>query len=130
MSQYLLDTDICSYVIRQRPDALAGKFERHVHAIAVSVITAAELRFGAEKSGGRAVTALVEEFLSRIVTLDWTAKETFAYAKARAALEKRGTMIGAMDLLTAAHAISTDRILVTNNLREFQRVPNLQVEQW
>ncbi|WP_293368443.1 type II toxin-antitoxin system VapC family toxin [Nevskia sp.] len=130
MNGYLLDTDIASYIIRRRPEALLGKFERHAHEINVSVITAAELRHGYTKSGSKPTEALVEHFLERVVVLDWTADETWTYAAARTAIERAGTPIGAMDLMIASHAISRDLVLVTNNVKHFQKVPLLAIELW
>lgn len=130
MSGYLLDTDICSYVIRRRPETLAGKFERHAHALSVSVITAAELRFGYTSRAARGLESIVEAFLSRVPVLDWTAEESWHYAQARASVEKKGTPVGAMDLLIASDALSRKLTLVTNNVKHFRGIPQLDVEVW
>jgi tRNA(fMet)-specific endonuclease VapC len=126
----MLDTDISSYIIKRRPPSLAERFEEHAPELCVSAITAAELRFGAEKVNRPKLTKLVEEFLSRLQILDWTVEVTFHYARARAALESAGTPIGNMDLLIAAHALCEGSTVVTNNVKHFQPVPGLTIEEW
>lgn len=130
MSGFLLDTDISSYVIRSRPETLRGRFERHAHEIQVSAITAAELRFGSAKASSRKVADIVEAFLERVPILDWTSGESWLYAETRAAMEKKGTPIGGMDLLIATHALSRKLTLVTNKAKHFSSVPRLKVEIW
>jgi tRNA(fMet)-specific endonuclease VapC len=126
----MLDTDISSYVIRRRPPVIAERFERHAEQLCVSVMTAAELRFGAVKAGRADLEGLVEAYLARVTILDWPESATFHYARIRAKLESRGTPIGNMDLLIACHAVAEQATLVTNNLRHFAGVPELKVEQW
>lgn len=126
----MLDTDISSYIIRNRPTALAEKFHRHADSLCVSVMTAAELRFGAEKAGRPALVGLVESFLERLAILDWTDRGCAYYAKIRWALERSGKPIGNMDLLIASHALAEQAVLVTNNLKHFSHVPGLKVEVW
>jgi tRNA(fMet)-specific endonuclease VapC len=130
MTGYMLDTDICSYIIKRRPESLADKFEERAETLCVSVMTAAELRFGAEKLGRAALVELVEAFLERPAILDWTAEVTFHYARVRSAIEGVGKPIGNMDLLIAAHAVSQRLTLVTNNIKHFSHVPDLKVEIW
>ena len=130
MSELMLDTDISSYIIRRRPASLLEKFHRHADSLCVSAMTAAELRFGAEKAGRAALSDLVEGFLERLVILDWTASVTVSYARARAAVERAGKPIGNMDLLIAAHALSLRATVVTNNIKHFSMVPGLKVEVW
>lgn len=130
MTGYMLDTDISSYIIRRRPAALAEKFQRHVDSLCVSVMTAAELRFGAEKAGRPQLVELVEGFLERLAILDWTDGVCAHYARVRSALEQAGKPIGNMDLLIAAHAVSQRMTLVTNNLKHFAHVPGLKSEVW
>lgn len=96
----------------------------------VSVMTAAELRFGAEKAGRPQLVELVEGFLERLAILDWTDGVCAHYARIRSALEQAGKPIGNMDLLIAAHAVSQRMTLVTNNLRHFAHVPGLKSEVW
>ena len=126
----MLDTDISSYIIRKRPQSLLERFEQHAEALCVSVVTAAELQFGAEKAGRPALSALVNEYLARLPILDWTQGVVAHYAKIRTALERVGKPIGNMDLLIAAHAVSEGSTLVTNNLKHFEKVPGLKVEVW
>jgi tRNA(fMet)-specific endonuclease VapC len=94
------------------------------------VITAAELRFGAEKAGRAQLTDVVEGYLGRLAVIDWPASVCAHYARIRAALERAGKPIGNMDLLVAAHAASMRATLVTNNIKHFSMVPGLKVEQW
>jgi tRNA(fMet)-specific endonuclease VapC len=126
----MLDTDMSSYIIRNRPAALAEKFAEHADSLCVSVITAAELRFGAEKAGRPALVELVESFLERLAILDWTERVCMHYAKLRCALERAGKPIGNMDLLIASHAIAERMVVVTHNVRHFSQVPGLKLEVW
>jgi tRNA(fMet)-specific endonuclease VapC len=130
MSLLMLDTDISSYIIKKRPASLLERFEKHAERLCVSVITAAELQFGAEKAGRPALSSLVQEFLERLAVLDWTQVVVAHYARIRAALEKNGKPIGNMDLLIASHALSEGYAVVTNNLKHFSHVPGLKVEVW
>jgi tRNA(fMet)-specific endonuclease VapC len=126
----MLDTDISSYVIRRRPAAIAERFQLYAEQLCVSVMTAAELRFGAVKAGRVELTNLVEAYLARVTILDWADSATFHYARIRAELETLGTPIGNMDLLIASHAVAEQATLVTNNMKHFAAVPGLKVEQW
>jgi tRNA(fMet)-specific endonuclease VapC len=130
MTGFMLDTDISSYIIKRRPATLVEKFERYADTLNVSVITAAELRFGAEKAGRPKLTELIEAYLERLAILDWTNEVTRHYARIRAELELSGKPIGNMDLLIASHAVSQGVTLVTNNLKHFSSVPGLRVEVW
>lgn len=112
------------------PAVFAERFEKHAPELCVSVFTAAELRFGAEKARRPKLSELVEEFLGRLQILDWTNNVTFHYAKVRATLENAGTPIGNMDLLIAAHALCEDFTVVTNNVKHFAQVPGLKIEEW
>jgi tRNA(fMet)-specific endonuclease VapC len=128
MTGFMLDTDISSYVIKRRPATLVEKFEKHAESLNVSVITAAELRFGAEKAGRPKLAELVEAYLERVAILDWTNEVTSHYARIRT--EHAGKPIGNMDLLIASHAVSQGMTLVTNNIKHFSSVPGLKVEVW
>jgi len=130
MSGFMLDTDISSYIIKRRPATLVAKFKQNAETLSVSVMTAAELRFGAEKAGRPGLTELVEEYLERIIILDWTSEVTVPYGRIRTELERAGKPMGSMDLLIASHAVSQGMTLVTNNLRHFSNVPGLKVEVW
>ena len=127
---YMLDTDTCSYVIRRRPAEIAARFARHAEDLCVSIMTAAELRFGAEKSGRAGLVRLVEEFLARLDVFDWGSGASRHYARIRVVLEKRGTPLGNMDLLIAAHALDRGAVLVTSNVKHFGKVPGIKLETW
>lgn len=131
MLRYLLDTNIVIYVIKRRPLALLQIFNEHAGHMAISSITLAELLHGAEKSNapGRSL-AVVEDFCSRLEVLPYGPKAAQHYGSIRAALEKRGQTIGVNDLHIAAHARSEGLTLVSNNLREFERVEALQLANW
>jgi tRNA(fMet)-specific endonuclease VapC len=126
----MLDTDISSYVIRRRPASIAERFQLHAEQLCVSVMTAAELRFGAVKAARAELANLVEAYLARVTILDWADSATFHYARIRTELESLGTPIGNMDLLIASHAVAEQATLVTNNMKHFGAVPGLKVEQW
>jgi tRNA(fMet)-specific endonuclease VapC len=130
MTGFMLDTDISSYIIKRRPETLLESFEKHAESLSVSVMTAAELRFGAEKAGRPKLAELVEAYLERLAILDWTNEVSGHYARIRCELERFGRPIGNMDLLIASHAVSQRMILVTNNLKHFSNVPGLKVEVW
>jgi tRNA(fMet)-specific endonuclease VapC len=130
MTAFMLDTDISSYIIKRRPATLADKFEKHAEALSVSMMTAAELRFGAEKAGRSKLAELVEAYLERLAILDWTKEVSVHYARIRSQLERSGKPIGNMDLLIASHAVSQGMTLVTNNLKHFSTVAGLKVEVW
>lgn len=130
MTGFMLDTDISSYIIKRRPATLIEKFEKHAESLSVSVMTAAELRFGAEKAGRQKLSDLVEAYLDRLAILDWTNEVCGYYARIRSDLERSGKPIGNMDLLIASHAVSQGMTLVTNNLKHFSNVSDLKVEVW
>ena len=131
MLRYLLDTNICIDVIKRRPASLLNRFNENASHLAISAITLAELLHGAEKSSQPQRTlAVVEDFCSRLDVLDYGAKAAQHYGQIRSALERRGTPIGVNDLHIAAHARSEGLTLVSNNLREFERVEGLLYENW
>jgi len=131
MLKYLLDTNIVIYVIKQRPVEALEIFNRHQGRMAISSITLAELVHGAEKSSDVSRNmAVVEDFVSRLAVLAYDDKAAWQYGNIRATLEKVGQPIGVNDLHIAAHARSNGLTLVTNNLREFERVPGLLLENW
>ncbi len=129
---YLLDTNICIYIIKQRPVAVRQKFMTYqIGDIGVSSITVAELQVGVERNQQRKQAAFaLEQFLQSLPVLNFDLPAAAAYGKLRTHLESRGTPIGPLDSLIAAHALSLDATLVTNNLREFARVPGLKAENW
>ena len=131
MIKYLLDTNIVIYVIKRRPIEALEVFNQHTNRMAISSITLAELIHGAEKSSKPTHNyAVLEDFCSRLEVLPYSAKAAQHYGSIRAALEKTGQPIGVNDIHIAAHARSEGLVLVTNNLREFERVPALLLENW
>lgn len=131
MLRYMLDTNIVIYVMKRKPIEVLGKFNANSAKMAMSVITLSELFHGAENSSrvSENLTA-IEDFASRIEVLQYTPKASQHYGSIRAALEKRGQIIGVNDLHIAAHARSEGLTVVTNNANEFTRVPALMVENW
>ena len=128
---YLLDTNTCVYVIRKRPEAVFRRLAGAAGEItAVSVITALELEIGALRAQGRNYSEAIRLFLEQfsVLPLEDAARE--AYGRLRTSLERRGEVIGAHDMLIAAHALSLDATLVTNNEKEFRRVKGLKIENW
>ena len=130
--RYLLDTNICIYIAKHNPPAVRAEFARHATSeMAMSVVTLGELRFGAEKSQHRHQAFTSIQSLCNLIpacSLPEVAGEH--YGQIRAHLQKQGQPIGNNDLWLAAHARAEGWILVTNNQREFDRVPGLQVENW
>lgn len=128
----MLDTDICIYIIRQKPVSVLQRFNTYaVGDIGVSSVTVAELFVGAQKSQRPAQNArAVEQFLLPLTIAPFDYDAAVAYGRVRAALEQQGMPIGALDALIAAQAISLSVTLATNNSREFRRVPGLTVEDW
>jgi tRNA(fMet)-specific endonuclease VapC len=127
----MLDTNICSYVLRAHPRTVIERFrDIPVNEIAISALVAAELRFGAVKRGSAALSATIEKFLGGISVRAWPLTAASHYASLRSSLERSGMPIGGMDMLIAAHALAEDATLVTHNTREFERVPGLRVELW
>ena len=129
--RYMLDTDICIYVINERPATVLQKFLAHeADGLGVSAVTAAELHFGVRKSGSRRNTLLLDKFLAPLEIADFGADAARVYCELRSTLEGKGTPIGALDTQIAAHALALGVTLVSNNLREFKRVPKLRLENW
>jgi tRNA(fMet)-specific endonuclease VapC len=130
--RYLLDTNICIYIAKQRPPAVARRFAKlPAGAVGMSLITFGELRYGAEKSAQRTLaldTLGRLESLIPVITPDAAVGER--YGAIRAHLERSGTPIGNNDLWIAAHALSLGVTLISNNLREFERVPKLKLDNW
>ncbi|ECS4598974.1 type II toxin-antitoxin system VapC family toxin [Salmonella enterica subsp. enterica serovar Agona] len=132
---YMLDTCICSFIMREQPEAVLKRLEQAVlrrHRIVVSAITYAEMRFGCTgKKASPRHAQLVDAFCSRLdAVLAWDRAAVDATTEIRAVLAAAGTPIGSNDAAIAGHAIASGAILVTNNVREFERVPGLQYEGW
>ena len=129
--RYLLDTNILSALIRQPRGPVAATLSRRGYATAcTSIVVAAELRFGARKRGSTALTAKVDDLLTALPVLPLKADVDRTYAEVRFQLDQSATPIGPNDLLIAAHALSLGLMVVTDNDREFSRVPGLLVENW
>ncbi|MDU9048853.1 MAG: tRNA(fMet)-specific endonuclease VapC [Candidatus Electrothrix sp. Rat3] len=131
MLKYMLDTNIAIYVIKRRPLEVLDTFNRHAGQMCISSITFAELMHGVEKSAKPEHNLRqVEEFSSRLDILEYGKKAAEHYGDIRTDLERRGTPIGVNDLHIAGHARSEGLLVVTNNLREFERVAGLRVANW
>lgn len=128
---YLLDTNIVSDLIRRPTGAVAACISRVGEAsVVTSIVVTAELRFGVQRRGSARLARQLEAVLAVLPTLPLKRDVDRHYADIRTELERQGTPIGANDLLIAAHARAIDAILVTDNVREFSRVPSLSVENW
>ncbi len=130
--KYMLDTNICIGLIRQKPVNLIQRLTRcDPGDVGVSSITIAELAHGANKSNQieQNLSAL-EQFLLPVEVADFDQRASAAYGFIRAFLEREGKIIGSMDMLIGAHALSLGVVLVTNNTGEFQRIPKLKIEDW
>ncbi len=131
MLKYMLDTNIAIYVIKRRPLDALDAFNRHAGQLCISSITLAELMHGVEKSARPDHNLRqVEDFVSRLVVLEYGHKAAAHYGDIRAALERKGTPIGVNDLHIAGHSRSEGLTLVTNNLNEFERVEGVRLENW
>ena len=128
----LLDTNICIYLIKKKPPSVLKHFDAYATGmIGISSITVAELEFGVHKSRYPLQNQeALEQFLLPLVILNFDQEAARTYGKLRAALEARGRVIGALDMLIAAQALSQNLPLATNNVREFSRVPGLKVLNW
>jgi len=132
MPRFMLDTDTCSYVMKRSNAALLKRLRKTpVSDICISIVTKSELLYGVEVSPRwQQDAAALTAFLRYVEVLDFPDSATLDYAKIRAHLKGAGTMIGANDLFIAAHARSLGLTLITNNTREFARVPNLRIANW
>ena len=127
----MLDTNIVIYVIKRKPIEALITFNKYIGQLCISSITLAELLHGVEKSNQPENNLRqVENFVSRLEILEYTAKAAAHYGEIRAKLEKQGNTIGVNDLHIAAHARSEGLILITNNLREFERIEGLRLDNW
>lgn len=129
---YMLDTDICSYILKERPISPLEKFSTiRTSWMTVSIITVAELLYGVTRSPNKKIDIIViDKFLSRLKVLNWDREAASEYAKLRVLLEKNGKPSGNMDMMIAAHALSVNATLVSNNLRHFADIPKLKTENW
>ena len=129
---FLLDTDICIYLINKRPPAVIKKFKKHNPGeIGISSITVSELQYGTAKSARpEANQVRLDAFLAPFELLPYDVEAVQAYGSLMANLEKKGQVIGPLDMLIAAQALSGNFTLISNNVREFKRIPGLRVENW
>ncbi len=131
--KFLLDTNICIYIINEKPKKVLQKFEQYpVHEFGLSSITQAELQYGVQKSTQRTRNQkALDEFLLPLTVLPFYGEKLMGqYGKIRVFLESKGKSIGPLDTLIAAHALSLNLTIVTNNITEFSRIPNLRCENW
>jgi tRNA(fMet)-specific endonuclease VapC len=130
--RYLLDTNICIFLIKKKPEAVIARLEESISSgIGISSITLSELEYGIQKSTHIEKNALnLLRFLAPFDIVPFDEYAAREYGKIRAYLEKRGEPIGGMDMLIGAHAKSLATILVTNNVREFSRIDGIRVEDW
>ena len=129
---YMLDTNICIYAIKNKPEQVLEKLKQNLsNGVCISAITLAELQHGVEKSMNPEKNSMaLLQFLSILDILPFDDLAAVEYGKICAYLQKRGTPIGTIDILIAAHAKTENLIIVTNNVREFERVPDLKIENW
>ena len=129
---YMLDTNICGYIIKNKPLHIKEKLQEieKNHTIGLSSIVVSELLYGVNKKGSSQLNEIVLSFITNFRIYDFDKNSAFLYAEIRTDLETKGTIIGSNDLFIASHAKSLEAILVTNNEKEFQRVKGLQIENW
>ena len=131
MLKFMLDTNIVLYVIKRRPASALRIFNRNIGGLCISSITLAELMYGVEKSAKPEQNSRqVQDFVSRLTVLEYGERAAGHYGDIRSNLERSGKILGGNDLHIAAHARSEGLALVTNNLKEFDRVEGLRVENW
>ena len=131
--KYLLDTNICIYIINEKPEKVLRKFEQYpVYEFGISSITHAELQYGVEKSKNKTTNQdALYEFLLPLTILPFQGKRLVpCYGEIRVSLESKGQTIGPFDMLIAAHALSLDLTIISNNIKEFSRIPTLKSENW
>lgn len=130
--EYLLDTNICIYIIKKKPERVLEKFKTFpLGSIGITTITLAELQYGIRKSlNHQKNLKALDQFIIPLEIIDFDYNATIEYGLIRAKLEKLGTPIGSLDMLIGAHAKSMDLTLVTNNEKEFKRIEGLKIENW
>jgi tRNA(fMet)-specific endonuclease VapC len=131
-TRYMLDTNMCIYIAKQRPPEVRARFERlKPGQLVMSAITYGELYYGASKSSQQAkALAQLQELVQDIPVEELDSRASEAYGEIRATLEKEGRLIGNNDLWIGAHALALNLTLATNNEREFKRIPGLSLENW
>jgi len=130
--EYLLDTNICIYIIKKKPLKVLEKFKTFpLGSIAISTITLAELQYGIQKSSlpDKNLIAL-NQFITPLEVIEFDYNATIQYGKVRAILERKGKPIGPLDTLIGSHALSLGATIVTNNVKEFEKIEGLKIENW
>jgi len=129
---YMLDTNICSFIIRNKPKSIKEKLKKveENNIIALSSIVVSELIYGATKKESPKLMKIVTSFIDNFIVYDYSKVSAQFYGNIRTDLEKKGKIIGANDLLIASHALTLGATLVTNNTREFKRIEGLILEDW
>lgn len=131
MLKFMLDTNICIFTLKNKPQAVREAFNRHHGQLCISTVTLMELIYGAEKSAApERNLSVIEGFSARLEVLNYDSHAAAHSGQVRAELARAGTPIGPYDQMIAGHARSLGLVLVSNNLREFQRVPGLRIEDW
>jgi tRNA(fMet)-specific endonuclease VapC len=130
--EFMLDTNTCIYIIKRTPPDVIRRFKRTaISKIGISSITLSELLYGVSKSSRPEQNLMaLTQFLAPLEILSYGDEAAQCYGSLRAHLEKQGTPLGSLDMLIAAHALSTNCTLITNNKREFSRIPNLKIDNW
>jgi tRNA(fMet)-specific endonuclease VapC len=130
--QYMLDTNICIYIIKRKPQAVIERFlQTEISQIGISSITLSELLFGVSKSSKPDQNKIaLAQFIAPLEIMPYDDQAAHCYGDLRAYLEREGKPIGSLDMLIAAHALSINSTIVTNNEKEFIRVPNLRIANW
>ena len=132
MTLYMLDTDTCIYIMRNKPSNVQQRFNKAAkEALCISMVTLGELAFGVSRSRfDRDARELVDDFTERLTVIPWDGDAAWEFGTLRNHLESQGNPIGVLDTMIAAHALSLNAIIVTNNVRHFERVPDLKLENW
>jgi tRNA(fMet)-specific endonuclease VapC len=130
--QFMLDTNMCIYIIKRRPSEVIERFKRtEISQIGISSITLSELLYGVSKSARPEQNQMaLAQFVAPLEIVSYGDDAAQYYGDLRAYLERQGTLIGSLDMLIAAHALSLSCTLITNNEKEFRRIPNLMVDNW
>ena len=128
----MLDTDMCSYIIKEHPIKVLKHFQKiEMNSICISIVTYAELMYGVERSSSKRINrAVINDFTKHLDVIKWDLAVADCYAMIRTELESKGTPIGAMDMMIAAHSQSIDAVLVSNNQKHFSKVKDLKLENW
>ena len=130
--RYMLDTNICSYILKSHPLSVKAHFEQvGTRDLCISTVVLAELYYGAARHPkGPTIRKEIDEFVSRLAVIPWDETAADHYGQIRSGMEKDGKPIGAMDMMIAAHARSQEATLVSNNIRHFNKVPGLLIANW